>query len=304
MTIRFNCPNCGELIAFADKHRGKRAHCSTCRQRFVIPSQSNEKPKKVKPPKDEEIARPIPGFYRAVFVGSWRLFTNFRNAAGLVFIMTVVVFKFFAANQNISLHIQGEWLSFDFYIPLGWVSRGAAWGFLFWFYSEMIYSTGFDQDELPTVTIGGFYTLIWKIAKSVYEIFVILLVVGLPAFLAFLILRYIRVELPVLLYSLVFGGLFLLPMAILTVAIGRDLTMLRPDYLLAPIRKAFTPYLVTTVILGGALVLQTFTSQYEGQSPDAAAVCLLLNFLVQSLVLVAMRSIGLFWRHYSCHFIW
>lgn len=304
MTIEFNCPNCKAVIAFPDKHGGKRAHCTSCQQRFIIPFKSHEKAKKVKPPKDTAKAEPIPGFYRAVFLESWKLFINFKNAAGLIFILVVVVFKFFTANQNISISIQGEWLAFDFYIPLGWASRGAAWGCLFWFYSEMIYSTGFDQDELPIVAIGGFYAFVWKIVKSVYEIFVILLVVGLPSLLAFLVLRQLKIELPALLYPLMFCGLFLLPMCILTVAIGRALTMLRPDYLLVPIRRAFTPYLVTAVILGGALICQVFTRQYEGQSQNTAAISLSLNVLVQAFVLIAMRSIGLYYRHYSCHFIW
>ena len=304
MTIEFNCPNCKAVIAFPDKHRGKRAHCTSCQQRFTIPFKSHEKAKKVEPPKPEEKAEPIPGFYHAVFLDSLKLFLNFKNAAGLIFIFVVVVFKFYTANQNISLHITGEWLSFDFYIPLGWAARGAAWGCLFWFYSEIIYSTGFDQDELPIVTIGGFYSFIWKIIKSVYEIFVILFVTGLPFCLTYLILRLLKIELPALLYPLLIGGLFLLPICILTVAVGKDLTMLRPDYLLVPIRRAFAPYFVTAVILGGALICQVFTSQYKGLSQERVVVYLSLNVLVQTFVLIAMRSIGLFYRHYSCHFIW
>jgi hypothetical protein len=303
MTIEFNCPNCNAVIAFADKHAGKQAHCTSCQERFIIPSRSHEKAKKVKPPK-QEIGEPIPGFYHALFIDSWKLFTQPKNAAGLYFILILVIFKFFTANQNISLHIQGESLAFDFYIPLGWASRAAAWGCLFWFYSEMIYSTGFDQDELPEVTIGGFYGLVWIIVKSIYAIFVILLVVGLPYFLAFLTLKYLHVELPILLYPLMFGGLFLLPMGILTVAVGRDFTMLRPDYLLIPIRRAFIPYMVTAVILSGAIISQIFTSQYAGQSPTEVAIYLSLNVLVQAFVLIAMRSIGLFYRHYSCHLPW
>jgi hypothetical protein len=291
------------VIAFPDKHAGKRAHCTSCQQRFVIPFKSHDKAKKIKPPKEEK-GEPIPGFYHAVFIESWKLFAQSKNAAGLAFILILVVFKFFTANQNFSLHIQGESLAFDFYIPLGWASRGAAWGCLFWFYSEMIYSTGFDQDELPEATIGGFYGLVWIIAKSVYTIFVVLLVVGLPYLLAFLVLKYTQIELPILLYLLMLGGLFLLPMGILTVAIGRDFTMLRPDYLLVPIRRAFTPYLLTAVILGGAVFCQIHTSQYANQSPSEVMGYLALNLLVQAFILIAMRSIGLFYRHYSCHFIW
>ena len=306
MTIQFNCPNCHELIAFADKHGGKRAHCATCGQRFIIPSGSNNKaPKKIKPPKEEkEQAVPLPGFYRAVFVESWKLFTNPKNATGFAFILVLVVFKFFTAGLNFSLFIQGHWLSFDFYIPLGWALSGAAWGCLFWFYTEVIYAVGFDQDELPTVTIGGFYGLIWIILKSLYSIAIILLVVGLPYVIAFFVLKWVRAESPMLLSALALGGLFLLPMAILTAAIGRDLTMLRPDYFLVPIIRAFGPYLVLVAWLGSAAGLQRYASQYAGQNPAAAAGLLLLNLAVQVLVLIAMRSIGLFYRHYSCHLPW
>jgi hypothetical protein len=88
MTIRFNCPSCNELIAFADKHSGKRAHCATCDQKFIIPSSEKEKTKKIKSP--EEKAEPLPGFYRAVFVDSRQLFTNSENVTGLVFIAMAV----------------------------------------------------------------------------------------------------------------------------------------------------------------------------------------------------------------------
>ena len=304
MTIQFNCPNCNAVIAFADKHCGKRAHCTTCGQLFIIPSKDNEKPKKIEQPEEKD--RPIPGFYHAVFVDSWKLFTftSKENVTGLVFIATVVCFKFFVSRMNYSITIQGKWLTFDFYIPIGWVLRAAAWGFLFWYYMEMIYSTAFDQDKLPEVTIGGFYGLIWKIVKSLYTIFIILLVVGLPYLITALIFWKTGVEWPVLLYIFMFGGLFLSPMAILNAAVGRDLTLLRPDYLLVPVFRAFMPYIVTVLLLGAAGFLQTQASQYAGQRPAVAAGQLALNLAVQFIVLITMRSIGLFHRHYSCYLPW
>jgi hypothetical protein len=74
MTIQFNCPNCNAVIAFDDKHCGKRARCTTCGQLFIIPSKDNEKPKKVELPKEK--GQLIPGFYRAVFVDNWKLFLD------------------------------------------------------------------------------------------------------------------------------------------------------------------------------------------------------------------------------------
>ena len=305
MTIQFNCPYCDAVIGFDQKYCGKRAQCTSCGERFIIPFKNFEKAKKVKLPKDE-IAIPIPGFYRAVFLESGRIFTfrSLSNLTGLVFIAAIVFFKFIVSEMNISITIPGEWLSFDFYIPLGWALRAAAWGLLFWFYSEMIYSTAFDEDNLPEIILGGFYSLVWKIAQSLYTIFIILLVVGLPYIITAFIFWVTKVKWPALMSVWLFVGLFLSPIAILNVAVGRDLTLLRPDYLLAPICRAFMPYVVIVLLLGTAGFLQTRASQYAGQPPTVAAGQLALNFAVQCLLLVAMRSIGLFARHYSCHFPW
>jgi ribosomal protein S27E len=302
MTIRFNCPSCNELIAFADKHSGKRAHCATCGQQFIIPTEDKGKTKKIKSLKEE--AEPLPGFYRAVFVDSWRLFTKEENITGMVFIAVAVCLKFFTAGMNYTMTIPGQAYSVDLPIPIGHVLHVAAWGFLLWYYMEIIYSTAYEQEKLPDVIVGGFYGLLWRIAKSVYTFIIILFVVELPYLITALIASWMDAEWPVLLYALMFAGLFLFPIAILTAAVGEDLTMLRPDYFLIPIFRAFKPYLVTAVLLGAAAVLQMHANQYSGQSPAVATGHLLLNLTVQVIALVAMRSIGLFFRHYSCLLPW
>jgi hypothetical protein len=101
MTIEFNCPHCNALVAFDEKHCGKRARCFTCSERFIIPSRDEKKAKKIKLP--EERGEPLPDFYRMVFVESWKLFTTPDNITGLVFIFVAVCFKFFTADWNFSL---------------------------------------------------------------------------------------------------------------------------------------------------------------------------------------------------------
>jgi hypothetical protein len=302
MTIRFNCPSCNELIAFADKHSGKRAHCATCGQKFIIPSADKGKTKKIKSPKER--TEPLPGFYRAVFVDSWRLFAKEENITGLVFIATAVCLKFFMADKNYTLTIPGRAYTVDLPLPFGWILHISAWGFLFWYYMEIIYSTAYEQDKLPDVIVGGISGLFSRIIKSVYTFIIILVVVELPYLIAVLISSWIDIEWPVLSYGLMFAGLFLFPMAILIAAVGKDLTMLRPDYFLIPVFRAFGPYLVTAVLLGAAAALQMHASQYSGRSFAVEAVHLLLNLAVQVIALVAMRSIGLFFRHYSCLLPW
>jgi hypothetical protein len=302
MTIRFNCPSCNELIAFADKHSGKRAHCSNCGQKFIIPSPDERKPKKIESPRER--AEPLGGFYRAVFVESWQLFTNPENVTGLVFIAAAVCLKFFTAGMNYTVTIPGRAYTFDIPLPFGWVLRVSAWGFLFWYYLEFVYSTAYEQEKLPDVIVGGSSGLFWRIVKSVYIFIILLVVTELPFFIAALISRWMGAEWPVLLYPLMFVGLFLFPMAILTAAVGKDLTLLRPDYFLTTIFGAFKPYSVTALLFGAAAVLAMFASQYSGRSAAANTGYLLLNFSVQVVLLVAMRSIGLFFRHYGCLLPW
>ena len=308
MTIQFNCPYCNAVIGFDDKYSGKRAQCTSCGEYFIIPAKSFEKAKKVKLEK-EEISEPIPGFYHAVFVDSWKLFTNKTqsNLTGIIFITAIVCFKFIVTKMNIHLPIQGKSLSFDIYIPTGWTLWAVACGLLFWYYREMIYSTAFDEDNLPKATLGGFfsfYEFIWKIVQSLYYIFAILLVVGLPFLFTALLFLTTGLHWPPLLYLLLFVALFLSPMAILNVSVGQDLTLLRPDYLVVPIFRAFRPYVVTVILFAAAFLLQSQASQYSFQSPAVAAGHLMLNLAAQFLMLIAMRSIGLFARHYGCHLSW
>ncbi len=306
MTIEFNCPNCNSVIGFPDKHAGKQAHCTSCGQQFTIPAKSFEKVKKIKPPKEKEKekAEPIPGFYRAVLIENWKIFFNLKNVTPLAFILTVVVFKFFTAHLNFDFTIAGDWLVFNFYIPLGWVCTAMAWGILFWYYREMIYSTGFDQKDFPEVVLGGFYSLIWKIVQSIYILFIILLVIGWPAIIGYFILKSIEPESPLFLYSLISIGVFLLPAAIMNIAIGKDITLLRPDYFLVMIFRAFAPYFLIFILLGAAIALQVFSRQYNPKEPSGTGWYLLLNFATQMVLVFAMRAIGLYYRHYSCHAPW
>jgi len=302
MTIQFDCPNCNAVIAFDDKHGGKRAHCTTCGQRFVIPLGGGTKAKKVKAPKEEGEA--VPGFYRAVFVDSWKLFTTPENLTGLVFIAAAVCCKFLVAGRNYVVTIPGQMYSVDLPIPIGHVLHVASWGFLFWYYMEIIYSTAFDRDTLPEVVVGGPKGLIGLIARTVYVCFVALLSVGWPVLLYAVMAQIMQVNWPAMLYALIFCGLFLCPMAIVTLAVGKDIKMLRPDYFLVAVFRAFGPYLVTAILFGVTCAIQTRASQYDGQGAAAAAGHLLLNLTVQAVALVAMRSIGLFYRHYSSYFPW
>ena len=298
MTIQFNCPSCNELIAFADKHCGKRAHCATCGQRFIVPSKDNETPQKVRLPEEE--AAPLAGFYRAVFVESWKLFVRPRNATGLVFVAAAVCFKFFTGHTDYSVTLPG----FRIQAPTGLAITLAAWGCLFWYYMEIIRVTAMDAEELPDVYMGGLFGFIRNVIKSLSVFALALLVVLLPS----IIYTAVSQQTGVVSKILSLGGLFAFPAAVLAFAVGRDVEIaFRPDYILKPVAKAFWPYLTVAALFLLAWQLQLLTTGYGelfGRGRWVIALHLAANLGVQAVAIIAMRSIGLFYRHYSCHFPW
>jgi len=302
MTIKFYCPRCDALIAFGDKHRGKRAHCTTCGQPFIIPSKDNETARKIEP--ESEKLEPQSGFYRAVFVDSWKIFARKASATGLVFVAAAVAFKFFTGHTDYSCTVG----MFRFHAPVGFVVTVAAWGCLFWYYMEIIYSTVLDVEELPDVDMGGFFGFVWNTLKSVYLFFITLVVVELPCIITIVVLAKMQVELPSLTWILALCGVFVFPLAILTIAVGREVTMLfRPARILRPIVKAFCPYAVVAALFFLAWMLQFKTVAY-GQLVNEEVLTvglhLLANIGVQVIAIIAMRSTALFYRHYGCYFPW
>jgi hypothetical protein len=297
MTIKFYCPNCDAIIAFDSKHAGKRARCLSCGQIFIIPQTDNEIPKKIKA-EPEPKGDPVPGFYNAVFIDSWKIFFDPQNATSLVFVIAAVCFKFFLAKS----------------FCMNYVSFVVVWGWLLGFYLNIIYETAFEIDRLPEIYLGTGPVFLWYIIKPFLIFSYTMFIVQLPFIIALALLEdkgityenmwQARTGLYLLLQALFIFGLFLFPMAILTTAVGRDLTLLRPDYLVLPILKAFIPYLTVVALLVAASLLQTRTKQFEDSDFAITAANLALNLAVQVVAIIAMRSIGLFFRHYSCYLKW
>jgi len=298
MTIRFNCPNCDELIAFADKYIGKQARCTSCRQRFIIPSEDKQTPKKIEPP--AENAEPEPGFYRAVFIDSFKLFVRPQNATGLVFVIAAVCFKFFTGHTDYSFTMG----MFRVQAPVGLVVTLSAWGCLFWYYMEIICATAIDVDELPDVYMGGLFGFIWNVIKSLFIFALGLVIVLLPCAIFISISSSTGVVSHVL--SLV--GLFAFPMVVLTFSVCGDLFLIfRPSYIFKPVAKAFWPYILVAGMFVLASELQLRTVGYGrliGSDNLVIGLHLLANLAVQALAIISMRSIGLFYRHYGCYFPW
>jgi hypothetical protein len=299
MTVRFNCPNCDELIAFADKYIGKQARCASCGQLFIIPSENKQIPKKIEPPAEK--AEPVPGFYHAVLIESWKLFVRPQNATGLIFVMTAVCIKFFTGHTDYSFTIMD---TFRVQAPTGLIITLSAWGCLFWYYMEIISVTANYSNELPDVDMGGFFGFIWNVIKSLFIFSIGLFSVLLPCIIIISITRNTGIVARLL--SIV--GLFAFPMAVLTFSAGGDISMVfRPDYIYKPIAKAFWPYFLVATIFIVTWQLEMITIGYGkliGSGYLVIGLHLLANLAVQALAIIAMRSIGLFYRHFTCYFPW
>ena len=136
------------------------------------------------------------------------------------------------------------------------------------------------------------------------------MIVLLPCIISFIISRKTGAEWPVLSQILAIAGLFVFPMAILILAVGREPTMLlRPDYIIRPIARAFLPYFLAVALFVLTCQLQVWLEmrgygRLLGSSKTIIGLHLLANLGVQVIAIIAMRSIGLFYRHYSPHFPW
>ena len=297
MTIEFNCPKCGALIAFDSRHAGKQAKCLTCGQKLIIPEASFKKPKKVAA-EPEPKGDPVPGFYRTVFLDSWKLFVNPQNVTPLAFIVAVIGFKFFLAQA----------CCLQFLVPI------IVWGLLFGYYLNIIAEAALGGDTLPEVDVGDSITFLWHVIGPILIFFCTLFLVEVPLLVGLWLARDTGVTIEnlgrdttpvhVVLQFLGILGIFLFPSAILATAVGRDFSFLRPDYLFAPVFRAFGPYVTTILLLLAMWFIQGRTRGFEPGSNIIVARDLALNLAAQVVALFAMRSIGLFYRHYSCYFKW
>ncbi len=306
MSIEFNCPKCDALIAFANKHAGKRARCATCEHRFVIPEASFEEPARVAEPEARaQPPIPLPGFYRAALIQSWGVLFRWNTLIGLVFICVAVSFKFYVAHIDYSFELMDR---LSILLPFGLIVRVLCWGVLFWIYLESIVLGALDVDALPDMDIDGYGDLIRKAIGSVFAFFVALVFCMLPTVLYLLLAG--SGHSPGMAHGLANLGLFFLPMCILAVGVNQDTQVLcRIDLLFAPVTRAFFPYLTCVAMVMGVWFLQM--KMHNAGDPALAdasgslkTLYLSMHLGIQILALVAMRSLGLYYRHYQCHFKW
>ncbi|MDO8302577.1 MAG: hypothetical protein Q7T18_04975 [Sedimentisphaerales bacterium] len=303
------CPKCTTECEYDDEAAGFAIECKKCGRIFITPS-AEQKEKEAVP------LLPPGGFYRAVFIDTWKIFVRPHNYILIGLLIAMAVFKFFLAGELCADQLREKMLAHA-YIA-GMSLKILLWGWFAGIYFNIIHDTAYGLDDLTdevddaiTAMTTAFLASIgrpillfyYAVAGSLMPLLVgmtILALVGEPA-------AILGIFLHVLIIVLFVGSLFLFPAAILTVAVTEDILSMRPDYFLKPIVSAFCPYLIVAAFTAAAGVYWYYVGDLDAvanESQFRIAFELLLNIGFQFFVIIAMRTIGLYYRHYHRYFSW
>lgn len=296
MTISCNCPKCDRVCGFKDDYAGRRARCLHCDTKFIIPSPDDQHP--VVEIAEVEPEGPLPGFYAAVFKDSWKIFVQKESAVGIVLCVALTCFHFFIGDKDYSFEVLGLMIQGQ----IGWVATFITAGYLLWYFIEIINLTTVDCDCLPEITIGDFFAFVYAAAKSIYCFFAAFVVAALPAAILLNVLAAIGLSFAWLNITIVAAAFLMVPMLLSMLACGiAPWLLFRYDRIVVIIIKTFRPYLVTAGITLVSFVLIFLTIGYFEETTEKtfpAALMLTGRLLAVFVTMFAMRTIGLYVRHY------
>lgn len=296
MTIRCNCPKCGRVCGFKDEYANRRARCLHCDTKFIIPMPELSEPVVEIVEADPE--GPLPGFYRAVFKESWKIFIQPESAVGLVLCIALTCFHFFIGDKDYSFDLPG----LRFQGQIGWVCTFITAGYLLWYFIEIINLTTIDCDFLPEINVGDTFVFVGAAVKSIYFFFAAFAVAAIPAAVLLNGLAAVGLSFPWLDAPIVAAAFFMVPLLLSMMATGIAPWMLfRYDRLVVIIAKTIRPYLVTAAITLIAFVMIYLTVGYFIETTKEtfpAALMLICRLAAVFAAMFAMRTIGLYVRHY------
>ena len=319
MTITFKCPHCKSLCAFNEKHIGRSARCLSCQNKFVIPLDSDTKAEKIKEKPDKPL-EPKPGFYQAVFIDTWTAF-KCKNSLDSFFHLTVlVVLKYIFGTCAFSLGRGGEdgfgfltiFIVFATMVLL--LCYIGVWGALMKFYMSVITETALGADEIEVPDRYEGFSFWHNHFKPFFVFMLTVFSAFIPLVIALMIYDRFGIERP-LIYSkdmnilqvLAVIGIFLIPICLIAICVMKDFVGLRPDNLIKPIIKSFFPYLVVVGLFGLAFYLESLTGIKKVNNWDSSIITvqrMVADVFIHIPIIWAMRSAGLFYRHYNCHFVY
>lgn len=337
MAITGRCP-CGATIHLPDSAAGRRARCRSCGQVFRVPgvafspaaAPATAGPAAPQPSPDIELApSDTPAQPRAYYdmpmagargvEGDWIepsersfwgdaawSFVFFLDAGNLVTLLALCLLRTLT-NAITTLSFMGIGM---FLLPA--VSMlFTAW--LWSFYVNIVVETARGEDGLPNVWVTSLYE---DIILPAIRFMACWLVVLLPAGIAAMTMVYARGDVA---WNVVAGiaavGLFFWPVMVLGAALGEGLPLASIPMLILTVLRAFAPYVAVCVLVAIAAGiafasqrgLDLFFASPRGANISAAgAVGMRLLAAAADIYawIVAMRLIGLYYRHFKTQFPW
>jgi hypothetical protein len=329
MTISFKCPHCNALCAFTSKYAGRRAKCTTCQKRFIIPSKSDGAAIAVKDDAPKP-GIPVAGFYRAVFIESWPVIFSPKNLSFFLLIFIVVLARFglwsvsSSLLKNIYLPVEGDVIAamgsaiaiatLAMAIICCVLAIALLMGRLWERYTAITYHTAFDVDEFIDPTELG-KLFLWDHGWKPF-IFVALIFVaaGFPFFIGCMIFDWFDIEYnllafkfssQIILQAILLLCILILPSVFISLVINQDTGGLKPANILPPIYKGAFAYILVAAIFSAALYYDfklVFSDIYHDNSWERISMNFWPDLALQLGLIFAMRTAGLFYRHYSCYF--
>jgi hypothetical protein len=301
--LSFNCPKCNRFCAVVEDYAGHRVRCTHCNCRFIVPAQQGDKAQRY----NESALPPLPEFYREVFVRSWKILFVKDSVAGLVFCIAMTCFQFFLGNLDYSFTMG----AFRPPLIIGWITQFFTLGGLFWYFFQTIGSTILYPESLPELDIGFGFEYFGGLFKSLFLFLNSLLLTAIPSLAVSAVLESLGFAYFGLKIIMLILSCLLLPLWL--GLFGCDFPIwitFRVDVLIRTLIKTVKPYLasafVTELIFFGWLVSLLTFSTIENLSLLEKSLYLAFRIVMVILMLFAMRTIGLYYRHYkpACPWLW
>lgn len=182
------------------------------------------------------------------------------------------------------------------------------------FYLDIILETARGEDALPPLAMEGnpWSDLLRPLSLFVGSWVAVLLPAGLCLAAEPLAGRAVD---PLIVLGLAGLGVFFWPSTILTIAIGDSLGAIRPVLIVRTVARSFLPYLAIWVLLLAAIGLFVvpivgITTGVLDNTPLAGLLgggwtpYVITSVLAGYLMIVIMRIIGLYYRHFKSDFAW
>ena len=295
MTITCTCPKCDRFCGFKDAHAGRQVRCLACNSHFIVPDEDGQTARLLKP--ESEAA--LPGFYRAVLVDNFKAFIQKESLFGIILCIALTCFHFFVGDEDYSFTLG----RFRPPLMIGWFVTFCCAGYLLWYFMEIVNTTTVDNDFLPEISIGSGFVFIGESIRSIYLFIAAFAIAAIPGAALGALLGKIGVSYPWMNLIIIMLSMSMLPMILCMLGAGvAPWKVFRYDLIIRVIVKTFRPYIFSAIITFIALLALYFTIGFFATNPDinrpGIPVMLILRLISVFAMLFAMRTIGLYARHY------